>query len=151
MVFDMKWTIPIIIVLVALFVLIVAYIDVNPDAINDSGKTMPFNVSSGPSKLSDVINNIKTKPDYEGYNAETVKWMESLGDKRVFFGSDAIIIMNRLDALKIPKDPGITDVYIYDHFTAKVIESHDLGDGHTVYYVKNVKFVEQEIISNGLA
>ena len=147
-----KWTIAIIIVLAALFVLAVAYMGDNPDTTDNSGKTMQFNVSSGPSKLSDVINRIKTSSDYKGYDAETVKWMESLGNKQVFFGNGAIVIMDSINAAKIPKDPGITDVYIYNHFSAKVIEDHDLGDEYpTVYYVKNVNFIEQEIIGTGLA
>ena len=146
-----KLTIAIVIALAALFVLFVAYIDDNPD-INNSGETMSFNVSSGSSELSAVINNIKTLPYYKGYDTETVKWMESLGSKRVFFGDDVIVIMDNFDAGKIPPDPGITDVYVYDHFSAKIIENHDLGNEHpTVYYVQNVKFNNQEIISNGLA
>lgn len=147
-----KLNIAIIIVLAALFVLLVAYMGDNADLTDNSGKTMHFNVSSGPSELSNVINRIKTSPDYKGYNAETIKWMESLGNKRVFFGNGAIVIMDSINAAKIPKDPGITDVYIYNLFTAKVIEDHDLGNDYpTVYYVKNVNFIEQEIISNGLA
>ena len=147
-----KLTIAIVIALAALFVLFVAYIDDNPDIINNSGETMSFNVSSGSSELSAVINNIKTLPYYKGYDTETVKWMESLGSKRVFFGDDVIVIMDNFDAGKIPPDPGITDVYVYDHFSAKIIENHDLGNEHpTVYYVQNVKFNNQEIISNGLA
>ena len=146
-----KLTIAVVIALAALFVLFVAYIDDNPD-INNSGETMSFNVSSGSSELSAVINNIKTLPYYKGYDTETVKWMESLGSKRVFFGDDVIVIMDNFDAGKIPPDPGITDVYVYDHFSAKIIENHDLGNEHpTVYYVQNVKFNNQEIISNGLA
>ena len=147
-----KWNIAIIIVLAALFVLIVAYIGDNTDVTNNSGETMQFNVSSGPSELSNVINRIKTSPDYKGYDVETIKWMESLGNKRVFIGSDAIVIMDNADAMNIPEDPGITDVYVYNHFTANVIESHGLGNKYpTVYYVKNVKFIEQEIIDTGLA
>ena len=84
-----KWTIPIVIVLAALFVLFVAYIDDNPD----SGEIKSFNVSAGSSSLPKSIDYIKTSPNYEGYDAETVKWMESLGNKRVFFGEDGIVIM----------------------------------------------------------
>lgn len=147
-----KLNIAIIIVLAALFVLLVAYMGDNADLTDNSGKTMHFNVSSGPSELSNVINRIKTSPDYKGYDVETIKWMESLGNKRVFFGNGAIVIMDSINAAKIPKDPGITDVYIYNLFTAKVIENHDLGNDYpTVYYVKNVNFIEQEIIGTGLA
>ena len=148
---NKKWTIPVVIVLAALFVLVVAYIDDNPSAL-DSGETRSFNVSSGPSNLSKAIETIKTSPYYKGYDAETVKWMESLGNKRIFFGDNAIVIMDSFDAGKIPQDPGITDVYVYDIFTAKVLESHNLGHTYpNVYHVKNVRFVEQEVVGNGLA
>ncbi|MDO5859988.1 hypothetical protein [Methanobrevibacter sp.] len=148
---DKKWTVIIVMLLVA-FVLIVAYIDDNPNAINNTGETMSFNVSSGPSELSESIKNIKTLNYYKGYDAETVKWMESLGNKKVFRGEDSIVIMSSFDAGKIPSEPGITDVYIYDYFTAEVIENHDLGNGlPSVYHVKNVKFTNREIVGNGLA
>lgn len=147
-----KWTIAVIIVLSALFVLVVAYIDDNPSALDSSTESKTFNVSSGPSELSNVINTIKTKPYYEGYDAETVKWMETLGKKKVFFGNNAIVIMDSSDAGKIPPDPGITDVYIYNIFTAKVLEKHDLGYKYpSVYLVEKVKFVDQEIVGTGLA
>lgn len=145
-----KWTLAIIIVLTALFVLIVAYID-NENTI-ETENTMTFNVSSGYSKLSEVIENIKTKPYYEGYDAETVKWMESLENKLVFYGNDNMVIMNSADAEKIPNEYDVTDVYIYYHFSAEVVEKHSLGSNNsTVYYVKNVKFINQELVDSGLA
>ncbi len=148
---DKKWTI-LIIVLAVLFVAIVAYIDENPDATNSSGETMSFNVSSGPLELSAVIESIKTLPYYGGYDAKTVEWMEGLGNKKVFIGNDTIVIMDDVDAGKIPPEPGITDVYIYNQFSAEVIENHGLGNKlPTVYYVNNVKFINQEIVGNGLA
>ena len=147
---NKKWIIPIAIVLVALFALIVAVSD--DSSVTGSGETQTFNVSAGSCELSDFINDVKTLPYYEGYDAETVKWMESLGNKQVFRGNDSIVIMNGDDARKVLPDPGTTDAYIYDYFTAEVIETHDLGDGYpTVYYVKNVDFINQEIIGNGLA
>lgn len=147
-----KWTIPIVIVLVALFVLIFAYMDDNQDVINHSSENKTFNVSSGSSELSKAIENIKTLPYYEGYNPETVKWMESLENKRIFFGNDSVVIMDSSDAEKIPPEPGITDVYIYEHFTAEVVENHDFCDNcPTAYYVQNVTYIGEEIIGNGLA
>ena len=149
---NKKWLILIVIMIFALFLFFVAYIMDNPSVISNSSETKSFNVSSGSSKLNDVIDTIRTSPYYEKYNEETVKWMESLGNKQVFFGNDVIVIMGSDDANKIPQDSGITDVYIYNYFTAKVVESHDLGDKYpTVYYVENVKYINQEIIGNGLA
>lgn len=142
-----------IIVLAALFVLIVAYITVNPTSTNTvSGERMSFNVSSGQYELSEYIKDIKTIPYYERHDDETVKWMESLGNKQVYLGNDSIVIMDSSDANKIPPTPGITDVYIYNHFTAEVIENHSLGSGYpTAYYVKNINYTNQEIVDTGLA
>lgn len=149
---NKKWIIPIGIVLCLLFILIVAFSGDNSGGIDNSGEVKYFNVSSGPSELSAVVDSIKTLPYYEGYDAETVKWMESLGNRKVFIGDDCIVIMSSLDAEKIPQDPGITDVYVYNHFTAKIVENYELGNEFpTVYNVENVKFINQEIVGNGLA
>ncbi|WP_298523716.1 hypothetical protein [uncultured Methanobrevibacter sp.] len=149
---NKKWIIAVAIALAALLVLIVAYSGSNPQELDNSGETLYFNTSSGHCKLSSFINDVKTRPYYEGYNNDTVKWMESLGEKEVFSSADQIVIMDGLDAQKIPQDPGITDVYIYDIFTGKVIENHELtSKPQTVYYVDNVTFITQEIIANGLA
>lgn len=147
---NKKLTAAIVIVLVALLAAIVVYI--GDDSIAKSGERVSFNVSSGSYGLSEVIKDIKTKPYYEGYDAETLKWMESLGTKQVYFGNGSIVIMNNLDGLKIPRPPDVTDADIYDHFSAEVIEKHSLCDKYpNVYYVKNVNFDDHEIVSNGLA
>ena len=147
---NRKLTAAIVIILVALLALIVVYI--GDDSASKSSERVSFNVSSGSYGLSEVIKDIKTKPYYKGYDAETMKWMESLGNKQVCFGNGSIIIMGSLDALKIPRPPDVTDAYIYDHFTAEVIEKHPLCEKYpTVYYVKDVNFDNHEIVSNGLA
>ncbi len=147
MVINMKkWTIAIVVVLVALFVLVVAYMADNPNAADE---TMSFNVSSGSWKSGEYIKDIKTH--HKEYDPETVKWMESLGNKQIFFGNDSIIIMNDIDARKLHQDVDVTDVYIYHHFTAEVVETHNLTEGRPVHYVKNVNYINQEIVDTGLA
>lgn len=147
-----KITLSIIAILVALFVLIMAYIGDNPDAIDRSGEKMSFNVSAGYWDMDNFINSTQTLPYYKDCDADTIKWMESLGDKKVLTGADAIVVMSPHEAEKIPEDPGITDAFVYNHFKAKVIETRSLGkDYPTVYYVENVDFTDQEIIGNGLA
>lgn len=149
---NKKWAIPLAVVLVALFILFVGYLNDNPNVITHSGETKTFNVSSGFFELSEYVNYIKTKPYYEGCDEETVKWMKSLENKRVFCGSDSIVIMDISDAEKIPPCQDVTDAYMYTHFTGEVVENHSLGNNYsTVYYVKNVKFSRHEIIGNGLA
>lgn len=148
---DKKWFILIIILLVALSVMI--YLNNNSSQVIDkSGEKLSFNVSSGSSVLSRFVNDTKTKPDYVGYDRDTVKWMESLGDKRVFFGNESVIIMDIGNAEKIPDDHDITDVFVFDHFKADVVENHKLCDKiPEVYYVENVTFLNQEIVDAGLA
>lgn len=147
-----KITLPIVIILVALFVLLMAYIGDNPDAIDHSGEKMSFNVSAGYWDMDSFINSTHTLPRYKDCDPDTIKWMESLGDKRVLTGEDAIVVMSTHEAEKIPEDPGITDAFVYNHFKAKVIESRSLGkDYPTVYHVENVEFTGQEVIGNGLA
>ena len=148
---DKKWFILIIILLVALSVMI--YLNNNSSQVIDkSGEKLSFNVSSGSSVLSRFVNDTKTKPDYVGYDRDTVKLMESLGDKRVFFGNESVIIMDIGNAEKIPDDHDITDVFVFDHFKADVVENHRLCDKiPEVYYVENVTFLNQEIVDAGLA
>lgn len=148
---DKKWFILIIILLVALSVMI--YLNNNSSQVIDkSGEKLSFNVSSGSSVLSRFVNDTKTKLDYVGYDRDTVKWMESLGDKRVFFGNESVIIMDIGNAEKIPDDHDITDVFVFDHFKADVVENHKLCDKiPEVYYVENVTFLNQEIVDAGLA
>ena len=117
------------------------------DNSSNSGNETTFNVSSeGPDDLKELINEIKTEEYYKGYDNETIKWMESLGNKYVFFSSDEYVIMDRADANKIPSVYAC-DVDFYEIFSGDVIEKHSLGSGENfkdVYYVKNVNYIREE-------
>ena len=106
-----------------------------------------LNVSSeGPFALSELINEIKTEDFFKGYDNETVKWMESLGDKYVFFSEDYYVIMDKDDADKIPS-VFACDVNFYEIFSCEVLESHSLGNieyPRDVLYVKNVNYIREE-------
>ena len=117
-----------------------------------------LNVSSeGPFALSELINEIKTEDFFKGYDNETVKWMESLGDKYVFFSEDYYVIMDKDDADKIPS-VFACDVNFYEIFSCEVLESHSLGNieyPRDVLYVKNVNYIREvrryiQILSNCL-
>ena len=99
-----KITLPIIVILVALFVLLMAYIGDNPDAIDHSGEKMSFNVSAGYWDMDKFINSTQTLPYYKDYDPDTLKWMESLGSKRVLTGEGAIVVMSSHEAGKIPDE-----------------------------------------------
>lgn len=142
-------TLEILIIAVLVLVLALAVVYSFDNSLEESSQS--FNVSAT-SNLTNLIDTIKTMPYFEGYDVETLNWMESLGDKAVFSGDDVIVIMDVFEAQKIPSDPGITDVFVYNHFQARVIEKHALGRNLSdVYYVDNVKFKNQEIVGNGLA
>lgn len=102
--------------------------------------------SEGPFALSELINEIKTEDFFKGYDNETVKWMESLGDKYVFFSEDYYVIMDKDDADKIPS-VFACDVNFYEIFSCEVLESHSLGNieyPRDVLYVKNVNYIREE-------
>lgn len=148
---NKKIIIPIMITLLALSIITIAYASTNSETTSNSEQKL-FNVSAGFNHLNNSVKNIKTQPYFKDIDNKTIEWMETLGDKKVFYGNDSIVIMSDNDAEKIPPEPGITDVYIYNYFYAEVIENRSLGNDYpTVYYVENVDFINQEIVSNGLA
>ena len=142
---DKKIILPIVVLLVILACAL-TYSFSETNGIED--KTS-FTVSSeGPIPLSEIIEDIKTRDYYEGYDNETIAWMESLGDKQVFSGDGIFLIMSDYDAQKIPSEY-VTDVFIYDFVDCNVIENHSLGDikyPKDVFYVKNVVYKGQEIV-----
>ena len=103
-----------------------------------------LNVSSeGPLKLKQITEDIKTKAFYEGYDNNTLRWMESLGDKDVFVSTDEYVIMDKWDLKKIPT-VFATDVRIDEFFECDIVENHSLGDGENlrdVLLVKNVSYI----------
>lgn len=142
---DKKIILPIVVLLVILACAL-TYSFSETNGIEDKKS---FTVSSeGPIPLSEIIEDIKTREYYEGYDNETLAWMESLGDKQVFSGDGIFLIMSDYDAQKIPSEY-VTDVFIHDFVDCNVIENHSLGDikyPKDVFYVKNVVYKGQEIV-----
>ena len=106
-----------------------------------------LNVSSeGPIELSKIIDDIKTADYYKGYDNETVKWMESLGNKYVFVSEDAFVVMDKSDSDKIPSIYAC-DVIFNEIFSCDILENHTLGNVEypkDVLYVENVKYIREE-------
>ena len=121
--------------------------EINNGSLNDSLKNETLNVSSeGPVELSELIHEIKTEDYFKGYDNETVKWMESLGNKYVFFSQNQYVIMDKMDADKIPSVYAC-DVSFYEIFSCEVLENHTLGNvkyPHDILYVKNVNYIREE-------
>lgn len=137
----------IVIAILLLAVLSLAFVCASDNA-NNSGNKTQLNVSSeGPLELSAIINDIKTGSYYKGYDNETVKWMESLGHKKVFVSDDAFVVMSSEDASKLQTEY-LNDAYIVEFIECTVLENHTLGDvkyPKDVLLVKDVRYLGKEI------
>ena len=130
-----KSIIAVVILLLAVLSLVLVY---SFEETDDSTKTSITVYSEGPIPLTEIINDIKTADYYEGYDNETLAWMESLGNKQVFVSDDALVVMNSWDARKIPSQY-VCDVYIEEFIECNVLENHSIGN---VKYPKDVLLVE---------
>lgn len=147
-----KTIIAIVAVLVVILALISIY-NVNEAPKDDFQDEELAVYSEGPMNLRDIIEDIETSPYYKGYDNDTLNWMKSLGQKEVFSGNGTFVIMDASDAKKIPSVYA-TDVIIIEHFRGDIVEKHSLGTGKyskEVLLVKNVEYLNEEIIDLGLA
>ena len=140
-----KSIIAVVILLLAILSLVFVY---SVDDTSDSGNKTVLDVySEGPISLSAVIQDIKTGEYYEGYDNETLAWMESLGNKQVFTGNGTIVVMSSIDAGKM-RSEYVCDAYIVETMECKVLENRSLGDVEypkDVLLVKDVKYLGEEI------
>ena len=140
-----KGIIVMVILLLAILSLFFVY---SVDDTNDSGNKTELTVSSeGPIELSAIIIDIKTGSYYKGYDNETVKWMESLGSKKVFVSNDSFVVMSSIDAGKL-RSEYVCDAYIVEFIECNVVENHTLGDvkyPRDVLLVKDVRYLGEEI------
>lgn len=142
-----------IMMIIATLLIILCLVFVHPtEESTDLGNETVLNVSAyDSSSLWNLVFDIKTNGVYAGYDNETVSWMESLGNKQVFYSYDEIVIMDYSDASKIPSKGYMdtTDVSVYEIFECNVLENHSLGNtSHPkdVLLVKNVKHIRQDTI-----
>ena len=143
---DRKIIIAVAVAIIAVFGIFL--VSANNDSSNDVNRTT-LNVSSeGPIKLSVLTDEIKTHEYYKGYDNETLQWMESLGNKYVWFSSDEIVIMDSIfDSNKIPS-AYVCDASFSEIFSCNVLERHPLGDvkyPRDVLLVNNVEYIGEEV------
>ena len=142
-----KSFIAIVILLLAILALVFVYsVDETDDSTNRTQLTV---YSEGPIPLSGVIEDVKTGSYYEGYDNETLAWMESLGDKQVFPGNGTFVVMSSWDAGNLHSEY-VCDAYIEEFFECNVIETHSLGDvdfTKDIILVENVKYLGEEVHS----
>ena len=113
-----KSIIAVVILLLSVLSLVLVY---SFEETDDSTKTPITVYSEGPIPLTEIIKDIKTAEYYEGYDNETLAWMESLGNKQVFVSDDAFVVMNE------------------EFIECNVLENHSIGN---VKYPKDVLLVE---------
>lgn len=139
-----KGIIMVLILLLAILSLVFVYAGDNSSAQNKT----ELNVSSeGPIDLSSIILDIKSGSHYKGYDNKTLKWMESLGNKKVFVSDNAFVVMNSTDAGKL-RSQYVSDAYIVEFIECKVVENHTLGNikqPKDVLLVKDVRYLGEEI------
>lgn len=141
-----KYVIVILLLLLAIFAVGFVY-SANESAADLTNKTELKVSSEGPTDLKVIVRDIKTKDCYKGYDNETLKWMESLGSKGVFVSDDAFVVMDNAEASKIPSQY-VTDAYIDEFISCKIVENRSLGNGNNlkdVLLVKDAKYVGEEI------
>lgn len=114
---------------------------------NSANKTELTVSSEGPMDLVSIVSDIKTSDHYKGYDNETLVWMESLGNKKVFSGNGTFVVMDSGDAGKL-RSQYVTDAYIDEFIECTVLENHSLGDveyPRDVLLVKDVRYLGEEI------
>ena len=140
-----KSIVAIVILLVAILSLVFAY---SASETSDlTNKTELEVYSEGPIPLSTIISDVRNAEYYEGYDNETVAWMESLGNKEVFSGNGTFVVMDKVDASKM-RSEYVCDAYIVETMECNVLENHSLGDikyPRDVLLVNNVEYIGEEI------
>lgn len=138
-----------IVLMIILFLAILSLVFVYSveDSDNSGNKTELTVSSEGPIDLSAIITDIKTSSYYKGYDNDTLKWMESLGSKKVFVSNDSFVVMTSADASKL-RSQYVTDAYFEEFIECEVVENHTIGDveyPRDVLLVKNVRYLGEEI------
>lgn len=99
-----------------------------------------------PITLDVFVNEIKTHPYFEGYDNDTLTWLESLNQNYVVFSSNnSYYIMSQSDADRLPIEYA-TDVSITDICSCNIVDQKAMGNNlRNVVLVENVQFKEQRI------
>lgn len=141
----------------------IAYLMDNDGQLNDNDakllginpeSTVKITLSTArPRDINELINDIKTMSYYEGYNNDTIKWMQSLKQTETYPSDKGYIIMDKTDAYKINNDIfseiDTTDVYTEYYIECKIVETHSLGSKKPVniLLVKDVKYLGNQTFS----
>lgn len=137
----------IVIVLILILAVLSLTFVYSANSTGNANKTSLTVYSEGPIDLNVIIQDIKTKDSYKGYDNETLKWMESLGSKFVFPANGSFVVMSKEDAGKLTSEY-VTDASIEEFIDCHVIENHSLGNvkhPKNIILVENVTYMGKEI------
>ncbi|MBE6493970.1 MAG: hypothetical protein E7Z84_05105 [Methanosphaera stadtmanae] len=107
-----------------------------------------------PRNINELIHDIKTMSYYEGYNNDTINWMQTLNQTETYPSDKGFIIMDKRDAQKIKvdiiSDIDTTDVYTEYYIECKIVENHSLDSKKPVniLLVKDVKYLGNKTFSH---
>lgn len=102
--------------------------------------------SNRPINLNQLTNEIINKKYFEGYDTDTLLWMQSLKQSEVFPSNNSYILMNKKDASKIKTtyttDIASTDTYNEYYIDCHILEKRFLGGKSTadIIVVEDVKY-----------
>lgn len=124
-------------------------IDEQPsETISSSNDRVTLTVASeGPYNVGKLCKEIRTHPYYEGYDNETVTWLEGYRNCQALTSSDAFVVISNGEIGKIPI-LNANDVFVNETFECDLIENRSLGDGFKdVLIVKNIEYKNETIKS----
>ena len=133
---------------------------VRTSTVDEDGKvtnTLPSNNTyklqvTYPQDAINVIDNytvitVPVSTYYEGYNNETVEWLENYKNCQILTSSDAFVVIDKSEIGKIPI-LNANDVFVNETFECNIIENRSLGDGFKdVLIVKNIDYKNETIKS----
>lgn len=103
--------------------------------------------SEGPFDVDRFCKEVRTHPYYEGYDNETVNWLENYGNCQILTSSDAFVVIDKAEIRKIPI-LNANDVFVNETFECNIVENRSLGSGFKdVLVVKNIDYKNETIKS----
>ena len=103
--------------------------------------------SEGPFDVDRFCKEVRTHPYYEGYDDETVSWLENYTNCQILTSSDAFVVIDKAEIRKIPI-LNANDVFVNETFECNIVENRSLGSGFKdVLVVKNIDYKNETIKS----
>ena len=127
---------------------LVYLIDESPSDTISSSEMVELTVASeGPYEVDKLCDDIRTNPYYDGYEKETVSWLDSYGNCQILSSSDAYVLIDRSEISKIPI-LNANDVFVNETFECEIVENRSLGSGFKdILLVKNIHYKHENIKS----